>query len=52
MFYARLLLRQDHRLLDRRLFPKESPAWWEQVSAVPPLLERAALKSLPVIPTQ
>ena len=33
-------------------FPKESPAWWEQVSAVPPLLERAALKSLPVIPTQ
>ncbi|HPB10370.1 MAG TPA: prolipoprotein diacylglyceryl transferase [Kiritimatiellia bacterium] len=33
-------------------FPRESPAWWEQVSAVPPLLERAALKSLPVIPTQ
>ncbi len=33
-------------------FPKESPAWWEQVSAVPPLIERTALKSLPVIPTQ
>jgi phosphatidylglycerol:prolipoprotein diacylglycerol transferase len=33
-------------------FPKESPAWWEQVSSVPPLLEQTALKSLPVIPTQ
>lgn len=33
-------------------FPRESPAWWEQVSAVPPLIERTALKSLPVIPTQ
>ncbi len=33
-------------------FPRESPAWWEQVSAIPPLLERTALKSLPVIPTQ
>jgi len=33
-------------------FPKESPAWWEQLSAVPPLIERTALKSLPVIPTQ
>ncbi|MDR2848997.1 MAG: prolipoprotein diacylglyceryl transferase [Verrucomicrobiota bacterium] len=33
-------------------FPKESPAWWEQVSAVPPLIEQTALRSLPVIPTQ
>ena len=33
-------------------FPRESPAWWEQVSAVPPLIEQTALKSLPVIPTQ
>ena len=33
-------------------FPRESPAWWEQVSAVPPLISQAALKSLPVIPTQ
>lgn len=33
-------------------FPKESPAWWEQVSAVPPLISQTALKSLPVIPTQ
>ena len=33
-------------------FPKESPAWWEQVSAAPPLLARTATESLPVIPTQ
>ena len=33
-------------------FPKDSPAWWEQVSAAPPLLTQAALRSLPVIPTQ
>jgi phosphatidylglycerol:prolipoprotein diacylglycerol transferase len=33
-------------------FPKHSPAWWEQVSASPPLLSEAALRSLPVIPTQ
>lgn len=33
-------------------FPKDSPAWWEQVSAVPPLLTQAAQRSLPVIPTQ
>ena len=33
-------------------FPKESPAWWEQVSAVPPLITRTATESLPVIPTQ
>jgi len=33
-------------------FPKESPAWWEQVSATPPLIAQAAMKSLPVIPTQ
>ena len=33
-------------------FPRESPAWWEQVSAAPPLIAQTALKSLPVIPTQ
>ena len=33
-------------------FPKDSPAWWEQASATPPLIAQAALKSLPVIPTQ
>ena len=33
-------------------FPKESPAWWEQVAATPPLIAQTALKSLPVIPTQ
>lgn len=33
-------------------FPKDSPAWWEQVSATPPLIAQTALKSLPVIPTQ
>ena len=33
-------------------FPKESPAWWEQISAVPPLITRTATESLPVIPTQ
>jgi phosphatidylglycerol:prolipoprotein diacylglycerol transferase len=33
-------------------FPKESPAWWEQLSTVPPLIERTAAESLPVIPTQ
>lgn len=33
-------------------FPRGSPAWWEQVSSVPPLIERTALTSLPVIPTQ
>ena len=33
-------------------FPKESPAWWEQVSASPPLIAQTAIKALPVIPTQ
>lgn len=33
-------------------FPAHSPAWWEQVSASPPLIAKAALESLPVIPTQ
>ncbi len=33
-------------------FPQRSPAWWEQVSANPPLLAESALRSLPVIPTQ
>ncbi len=33
-------------------FPKESPAWWEQLSAVPPLITQSAARSLPVIPTQ
>ncbi len=33
-------------------FPRHSPAWWEQVSTVPPLITQAAVKSLPVIPTQ
>lgn len=33
-------------------FPKDSPAWWEQVHASPPLLPPTALESLPVIPTQ
>ena len=33
-------------------FPKGSPAWWEQVSATPPLIPQSALESLPVIPTQ
>jgi phosphatidylglycerol:prolipoprotein diacylglycerol transferase len=33
-------------------FPKDSPAWWEQVSSAPPLIAQTALKSLPVIPTQ
>jgi len=33
-------------------FPKESPAWWEQVSASPPLIPQTAAQSLPVIPTQ
>ena len=33
-------------------FPKESPAWWEQASAVPPLIAQTAEQSLPVIPTQ
>ena len=33
-------------------FPKGSPAWWEQVSATPPLIAQSALESLPVIPTQ
>ena len=33
-------------------FPKESPAWWEQATATPPLIGRDALHSLPVIPTQ
>jgi len=33
-------------------FPKGSPAWWEQVSASPPLIAQTALNSLPVIPTQ
>lgn len=33
-------------------FPRNSPAWWEQVHAVPPLIARDAVKSLPVIPTQ
>ena len=33
-------------------FPKGSPAWWEQVSATPPLIAQTALASLPVIPTQ
>ncbi len=33
-------------------FPSHSPAWWEQVSATPPLLAPSALTSLPVIPTQ
>jgi len=33
-------------------FPSHSPAWWEQVSATPPLIAQTALTSLPVIPTQ
>ena len=33
-------------------FPNGSPAWWEQVSASPPLIAQTALASLPVIPTQ
>lgn len=33
-------------------FPRNSPAWWEQVYAVPPLISQNAMKSLPVIPTQ
>ena len=33
-------------------FPRESPAWYEQVAAVPPLLAPTAPQSLPVIPTQ
>jgi phosphatidylglycerol:prolipoprotein diacylglycerol transferase len=33
-------------------FPSHSPAWWEQVSATPPLIAQTALNSLPVIPTQ
>ncbi len=33
-------------------FPKGSPAWWEQVSALPPLIAQTAERSLPVIPTQ
>jgi len=33
-------------------FPRESPAWWEQLAASPPLIAQTALKSLPVIPTQ
>ncbi|MDD4102052.1 MAG: prolipoprotein diacylglyceryl transferase [Kiritimatiellae bacterium] len=33
-------------------FPRHSPAWWEQVSAVPPLIAQNAARSLPVIPTQ
>jgi phosphatidylglycerol:prolipoprotein diacylglycerol transferase len=33
-------------------FPAHSPAWYEQVSATPPLLAQTALRSLPVIPTQ
>lgn len=33
-------------------FPKGSPAWHEQVYAIPPLLAQNALRSLPVIPTQ
>ncbi len=33
-------------------FPKESPAWWEQSCATPPLIAPGALESLPVLPTQ
>jgi len=33
-------------------FPKDSPAWWEQAYASPPLIPQTALESLPVIPTQ
>ena len=33
-------------------FPRGSPAWWEQVSATPPLLPQTAAESLPVLPTQ
>lgn len=33
-------------------FPRGSPAWWEQVSATPPLLPQTATESLPVLPTQ
>jgi len=33
-------------------FPKFSPAWWEQVTAIPPLIAETSLRSLPVIPTQ
>ena len=33
-------------------FPKNSPAWWEHVTATPPLINTNALQSLPVIPTQ
>lgn len=33
-------------------FPKGSPAWWEQISATPPLIAQTAAESLPVIPTQ
>lgn len=33
-------------------FPKFSPAWWEEVNAVPPLISQNAAQSLPVIPTQ
>ena len=33
-------------------FPTDSPAWWEQTSAIPPLIAKTATESLPVIPTQ
>ena len=33
-------------------FPQGSPAWWEHVSAKPPLISQHATASLPVIPTQ
>lgn len=33
-------------------FPKDSPAWWEQLSTTPPMIAHDAMRSLPVIPTQ
>lgn len=33
-------------------FPKGSPAWWDQLSAAPPLITQDAARALPVIPTQ
>ncbi len=33
-------------------FPRGSPAWWEQLHAIPPLITQQATHALPVIPTQ
>ncbi len=33
-------------------FPRHSPAWWDQLHAVPPLIAQDAAESMPVIPTQ